>query len=146
MYSEVMTISQASWTSGFHGNFRWLAPELLGESDNDLPIRPSKHSDVYSFGGIMLQVCREEFLGSAVKSLFLPLGPHQQNSVLLHWWSSRHSTYRQWGQAFSVTLSCGLWQVLAFYWRVLGKSNSRPSVDGENYRSDHGWAWLAVPF
>jgi len=56
MYSEVMTISQASWTSGFHGNFRWLAPELLGESDDDLPIRPSKHSDIYSFGGIMLQV------------------------------------------------------------------------------------------
>ncbi|KAG2141990.1 kinase-like domain-containing protein [Suillus cothurnatus] len=56
VYSEVSGISQASWTSTFHGNFRWLAPELLGEPDDGLPIRPSKCSDVYSFGGIMLQV------------------------------------------------------------------------------------------
>jgi serine/threonine protein kinase len=58
VYSEVMSTSLASWTSTFHGNFRWLAPELLGEPDNELPIRPSKPecSDVYSFGGIMLQV------------------------------------------------------------------------------------------
>ncbi|KAG2753698.1 kinase-like protein, partial [Suillus brevipes Sb2] len=56
VYSEVMSTSLASWTSTFHGNFRWLAPELLGEPDNELPIRPSKCSDVYSFGGIMLQV------------------------------------------------------------------------------------------
>jgi len=55
LYSEVVSITQASWTSSFHGNFRWLAPELLGQSDNDLPVRPSQHSDVYSFGGIMLQ-------------------------------------------------------------------------------------------
>ncbi|KAJ8581389.1 kinase-like protein [Rhizopogon salebrosus TDB-379] len=56
LYSEVISISQASWTSSFHGNFRWLAPELLGQSDNDMPVRPRKHSDVYSFGGVMLQV------------------------------------------------------------------------------------------
>ncbi|KAG1803967.1 kinase-like domain-containing protein [Suillus subaureus] len=37
-------------------NFRWMALELLGEPDDELPIRPSKCSDVYSFGGIMLQV------------------------------------------------------------------------------------------
>ncbi|KIK45718.1 hypothetical protein CY34DRAFT_493401 [Suillus luteus UH-Slu-Lm8-n1] len=61
VYSEVMSISLASWTSTFHGNFRWLAPELLGEPDNELdnelPVRPSKCSDVYSFGGITLQLC-----------------------------------------------------------------------------------------
>ncbi|KAG1779930.1 kinase-like domain-containing protein [Suillus placidus] len=56
VYSEVLSTSLASWTSTFHGNFRWLAPELLGEPDDELPIRPSKCSDVYSFGGIMLQV------------------------------------------------------------------------------------------
>ncbi|KAG1738012.1 hypothetical protein EDB19DRAFT_1909457 [Suillus lakei] len=55
MYSEVTSPAVASWTSTFHGNFRWLAPELLGEPDNELPIRPSKCSDIYSFGGIMLQ-------------------------------------------------------------------------------------------
>jgi serine/threonine protein kinase len=62
MYSEVMSISQASWTSTFHGNFRWLAPELLGHPENELPVRPSKHSDIYSFGGIMLQVCVGNYL------------------------------------------------------------------------------------
>ncbi|KAG1867760.1 kinase-like domain-containing protein [Suillus subluteus] len=56
VYSEVLSVSLASWTSNFHGNFRWLAPELLGEPDNELPIRPSKCSDIYSFGGVMLQV------------------------------------------------------------------------------------------
>ncbi|KAG1870906.1 kinase-like domain-containing protein, partial [Suillus subluteus] len=56
VYSEVLSVSLASWTSTFHGNFRWLAPELLGEPDDESPIRPSKCSDVYSFGGIMLQV------------------------------------------------------------------------------------------
>ncbi|KAJ8593419.1 kinase-like protein, partial [Rhizopogon salebrosus TDB-379] len=56
LYSGVVSISQASWTSSFHGNVRWLAPERLGQSDNDMPVRPRKHSDVYSFGGIMLLV------------------------------------------------------------------------------------------
>jgi len=56
VYSEVATTSKASWTSSFHGNLRWLAPELLGDSEDDLPVRPSKCSDIYSFGGIMLQV------------------------------------------------------------------------------------------
>ncbi|KAJ8597175.1 kinase-like protein [Rhizopogon salebrosus TDB-379] len=54
--SEVVSITQASWTSAFHGNFRWLAPELLGQPENPLPVRPTKSSDIYSFGGLMLQV------------------------------------------------------------------------------------------
>jgi len=62
MYSEVMSASAASWTSAFHGNFRWLAPELLGEPEDDLPVRPSKRSDIYSFGGVMLHVCLQHFL------------------------------------------------------------------------------------
>ena len=33
-----------------------MAPELFGESEDDQPVRPSKYSDIYSFGGIMLQV------------------------------------------------------------------------------------------
>jgi hypothetical protein len=39
-----------------------MAPELLGEQDDELPIRPTEHSDIYSFGGIMLQVCQKDFL------------------------------------------------------------------------------------
>jgi len=75
MYSDVMTPSVASWTSAFHGNMRWLAPELLGDSEDERPVRPSKHSDVYSFGGIMLQVCRgnpltpDNIIDSAFRSL-----------------------------------------------------------------------------
>ncbi|OAX35360.1 kinase-like protein [Rhizopogon vinicolor AM-OR11-026] len=76
VYSEVITKSAAPWTSAFHGNLRWLAPELLGHSDDDLPVRPSKHSDVYSFGGIMLQVLTSKipyhYLGEA--SVILRIG------------------------------------------------------------------------
>jgi serine/threonine protein kinase len=76
MYSEVMSVSQASWTSAFHGNFRWLAPEMLGEPEDDLPVRPSKHSDIYSFGGIMLQVFQKN-LSIAIKYLAPFSGPHK---------------------------------------------------------------------
>ena len=39
-----------------------MAPELLKEQDDGLPVRPTKRSDIYSFGGIMLQVCQRDFL------------------------------------------------------------------------------------
>jgi serine/threonine protein kinase len=61
MYSEVVSISKAAWTSSFHGNSPWLAPELLEDTEDGLPVRPSKTSDIYAFGGIMLQVCRRIF-------------------------------------------------------------------------------------
>ncbi|KAG2115765.1 kinase-like domain-containing protein [Suillus discolor] len=56
MYSEVISASQASWTSTFKGNMRWMAPELLVEREDGSQVRPSEQSDMYSFGGIMLQV------------------------------------------------------------------------------------------
>ncbi|KAG2341783.1 kinase-like protein [Suillus weaverae] len=57
MYSEVISASQASWTSTLKGNMRWMAPELLvPEQEDGSPTRPSEQSDVFSFGGIMLQV------------------------------------------------------------------------------------------
>ncbi|KAG2095090.1 kinase-like domain-containing protein [Suillus discolor] len=57
MYSEVITASQASWTSTLKGNMRWMAPELLiPEREDGSPTRPSEQSDIFSFGGIMLQV------------------------------------------------------------------------------------------
>jgi serine/threonine protein kinase len=56
MYSEFITASQASWTSQMKGNVRWMAPELLIEQEDGSQVRPSKQSDMYSFGGIMLQV------------------------------------------------------------------------------------------
>ncbi|KAG1806415.1 kinase-like domain-containing protein [Suillus plorans] len=57
MYSEVISASQASWTSTLKGNTRWMAPELLvPEKEDGSQVRPSEQSDMYSFGGIMLQV------------------------------------------------------------------------------------------
>ncbi|KAG2119339.1 kinase-like domain-containing protein [Suillus clintonianus] len=57
MYSEVISISQASWTSTLNGNVRWMAPELLAlEREDGSLARPSEQSDIYSLGGIMLQV------------------------------------------------------------------------------------------
>ncbi|KAG1848904.1 kinase-like domain-containing protein [Suillus subluteus] len=56
MYSEFISASQASWTSTLKGNMRWMAPELLVEREDGSQARPSEQSDMYSFGGIMLQV------------------------------------------------------------------------------------------
>ncbi|KAG2742684.1 kinase-like protein [Suillus brevipes Sb2] len=56
MYSEITSPSQASWTSTLKGNTRWMAPELLVEREDGSQVRPSEQSDMYSFGGIMLQV------------------------------------------------------------------------------------------
>jgi serine/threonine protein kinase len=60
MYSEFTSASQASWTSTLKGNMRWMAPELLGEQEDGSQVRPSEQSDMYSFGGIMLQVLTNE--------------------------------------------------------------------------------------
>ncbi|KAG2042014.1 kinase-like domain-containing protein [Suillus americanus] len=56
MYSEIISASKASWTSSLKGNMRWMAPELLAEQEDETPARPSEQSDIFSFGGIMLQV------------------------------------------------------------------------------------------
>ncbi|KAG1794680.1 kinase-like domain-containing protein [Suillus plorans] len=56
MYSEIVSASQASWTSTLKGNMRWMAPELLLEREDGSQVRPSEQSDMYSFGGVMLQV------------------------------------------------------------------------------------------
>jgi serine/threonine protein kinase len=55
--TELMGINQGSSTLATHGNIRWLAPELLVLQKNDLHVRPNKCSDIYSFGGVILQVC-----------------------------------------------------------------------------------------
>ncbi|KAG1797208.1 uncharacterized protein BJ212DRAFT_1406401 [Suillus subaureus] len=57
MYLEVISTSQASWTLNLKGNVRWMAPELLVlEREDGSPAQPSKQSDIFSFGSIMLQV------------------------------------------------------------------------------------------
>jgi serine/threonine protein kinase len=52
---ELMSINQASSTLAT-GNARWMAPELLRQPENDSYVRPNKCGDIYSFGGIILQV------------------------------------------------------------------------------------------
>ncbi|KAG1788858.1 kinase-like domain-containing protein, partial [Suillus plorans] len=56
MYSKVISVTEASWTSTLKGNVRWMGPELLLEKEDGSPTRPSEQSDIYSFGGIMLLV------------------------------------------------------------------------------------------
>ncbi|KAG1796597.1 kinase-like domain-containing protein [Suillus subaureus] len=56
MYSEVISTSQASWTSTLTGNMRWIAPELFVEQEDGFQVRPSEQSDIDSFGGIMSQI------------------------------------------------------------------------------------------
>ncbi|OAX41300.1 kinase-like protein [Rhizopogon vinicolor AM-OR11-026] len=85
LYSDIVSISQASWTSGFHGNFRWLAPELLGMSEDNLPVRPRKYSDIYSFGNIMLQVLTSKvpyyYLHEAVVTVHISTGVKPSRSL-----------------------------------------------------------------
>ncbi|KAG1735012.1 kinase-like protein [Suillus lakei] len=42
--------------SVIHGDFNGMAPELLVDREDGSEARPSEQSDIYSFGGIMLQV------------------------------------------------------------------------------------------
>ncbi|OAX41511.1 hypothetical protein K503DRAFT_780585 [Rhizopogon vinicolor AM-OR11-026] len=61
MYSELVSVSQAPWTSIFKDNLRWMAPELLGEREDGSPVQPSKQSDVFSCGDIMLQLSSDAY-------------------------------------------------------------------------------------
>ena len=95
--TPTLSISQAEWTTKFHGSFPWLAPELLVQPESVTPIRPSESSDIYSFGSIMLQV----FLGSyqfSAKVNFCILGPYQQNSILLPDGTRHHHVHIQWNE------------------------------------------------
>jgi hypothetical protein len=55
-----------------------MAPELFGESEDELPVRPSKYGDIYFFGDILLQDLHpcNEIINPAV-------GPHQQNFLIV---------------------------------------------------------------
>ena len=50
--------SMIQFTSTIRGAVRYTAPEVYAHSENDnaSSVRVSTHSDVYSFGSIMLQV------------------------------------------------------------------------------------------
>jgi hypothetical protein len=65
-----------------------MAPELFGKQGS--PVRPTKQSDIYSFGGIMLLVCTEALTRRAGMLTRL-LGPHRENSLSLCLiWASHH--------------------------------------------------------
>jgi len=66
------SISPTSYNSTVKGTLRWMAPELLEQREDGSPGRPSKQSDIYSFGGLMLQVCLKNFdhLDEIVNSAF----------------------------------------------------------------------------
>ncbi|KAG2337151.1 kinase-like protein, partial [Suillus weaverae] len=47
--------ASASWTSTLQGNLPWMAPELFRETQDGSPVWPTKQSDIYSFGCVILQ-------------------------------------------------------------------------------------------
>ncbi|KAG2030107.1 kinase-like domain-containing protein [Suillus americanus] len=47
--------ASASWTTTLHGNLPWMAPELFQETHDRSPVWPTKQSDVYSLGCVILQ-------------------------------------------------------------------------------------------
>ncbi|KAG2132081.1 hypothetical protein DEU56DRAFT_739661, partial [Suillus clintonianus] len=49
-------VSQALLPTAPGGTLRWMAPEHLSADASDVPSMLSQASDVYSFGGIMIQV------------------------------------------------------------------------------------------
>ncbi|KAG1747625.1 kinase-like domain-containing protein, partial [Suillus lakei] len=85
MYSEVISASQASWTSVVKGNRRWMAPELLEDNEDESQVRPSEQSDIYSFGGIMLQVRlgQFQFLNDIMGSTFRSQTPSRSRYPVL---------------------------------------------------------------
>ncbi|KAG1794679.1 kinase-like domain-containing protein [Suillus plorans] len=70
----------ASWTSTLKGNMRWMAPELLVEREDGSQARPTKQSDMYSFGGIMLQPSRKRLPDLATLNSLNNTG-HSSNNV-----------------------------------------------------------------
>ncbi|KAG2340575.1 kinase-like protein [Suillus weaverae] len=112
MYSEVISPSQASWTSTIKGNTRWMAPELLVEREDGSQVRPSKQSDMYSFGGIMLQV-----------PLFV--GLHQQSIVIIL--CIAKSQTPSWSR-YPELLSGQYWQFIKQCWST--DPQDRPLAEG----------------
>ncbi|KAG1835350.1 hypothetical protein DFJ58DRAFT_608391, partial [Suillus subalutaceus] len=43
------------------GHVRWMAPEMLAIPEKGGVVMPTKAADVYSYGCIMLRVCRPPF-------------------------------------------------------------------------------------
>jgi len=99
LYSEAMSTPPGPCTSTFHGNVRWMAPELFEEQNNNLLVRPSASSDIYSFGSIMLHVRLWNDSPSTVIKFRLS-GPYWQDSLLLlHKGCNRHSMHSRWRAA-----------------------------------------------
>ncbi|KAF9236373.1 kinase-like domain-containing protein, partial [Melanogaster broomeanus] len=78
------------------GTLRWAAPELFDLDENSTRISPTLQSDVYSFGGIMLQVLtgkvpyhyygREGQIIRAISEGKTPQRPSQELITDHQWW------------------------------------------------------------
>lgn len=66
-----------------------MAPELLNVHENEPLALPSKTSDIYSFGGIMLHVCFVIVSAFPLSLLMPSTGPHWPGAVSL---SQKRST------------------------------------------------------
>lgn len=96
----------SSFATSVHsrGTLRWTAPELLDLQDDEAKIVPSKHTDMYSFGSVALQILtgnvpyhyyvREAQIINAVSRGFTPRRPSnplvtERRWMFMQWcWSS----------------------------------------------------------
>ncbi|OJA15169.1 hypothetical protein AZE42_10081 [Rhizopogon vesiculosus] len=125
MYSELVSTSQASWTSNLKGNLRWMAPELLGEREDGSPVRPSKESDTFSFGGIMLQVClvnfrpRDEIVNSASRS-----SPTKFLTITSQMMQPSSDAYTPWKNLLELVILRSPTSI-GIFWNSVGQLNRR---------------------
>ena len=62
-FGQARFMDRKRYTMSFAGPMRWLAPELIGtdmdyseETDDDQVPQPTKQTDIYAFGMVLLEV------------------------------------------------------------------------------------------
>ncbi|KAF8445021.1 kinase-like domain-containing protein [Boletus edulis BED1] len=103
------------------GTLRWTAPELLDleisedEEAESAKVMPTKHSDVYSFGGVMLQILAGK----------VPYHYYTREVQVVHA-ISRGITPRR---PSSALVTERRWMILQWCWSTVDPSQTRPSSD-----------------
>ncbi len=102
-------------TTSNTGNARWLAPELIDSTDNELAVTsPTKKTDVYSYGMSMLELITEKRPWSECK---------REVMVILNVISKKTIPSRP----KDVALSDELWALMQDCWRR--DSATRPDME-----------------
>ena len=54
-FGNARFMDRKGYTMSFTGTMRWLAPELIETDDDQVP-QPTKQTDIYAFGMVLLEV------------------------------------------------------------------------------------------